>query len=306
MLSMKRRLPVAALLVLCANAQNIRIAVNSTTIESAPAFAAAGPGVTIVPVGNGRIAMAQLLAAEVDACTGSETQALLNSVAEPGLRIIVTLAEAEYRIIARRAAGIRRIGDLQGKTVAATINTSSQYFLATMLQTAKLTESDIKFASLEGPDMPAALKKGEVDAIAIWEPHAQGSLEALGSDAVDLRNPSVYKERFNLNTTTRVLNDPAKRRALVNYLKAIRQSSENIRKNPAEAQKSLAGKVSVTPEIAARVWNQYRFPANLPDVLPNLLVEVEPWVAKMQNRTPRPASALSGLIDPSLLTEAAR
>jgi len=32
--------------------------------------------------------------------------------------------------------------------------------------------------------MPAALKRGDVDAVAIWEPHAQNSLDALGSDAV--------------------------------------------------------------------------------------------------------------------------
>ncbi len=303
---MKNSLFLAAILVLSANAQNIRVAVNSTTIESAPAFAAAGPEVTIVPVANGRIAMAQLLSGEVDACTGSETQVLINSVAQPGLRIIVTLAEAEYRIIARRSAGIRRIADLRGKKVAATANTSSRYFLSTMLQTAKLTESDVQFVSLEGPDMPAALRKRDVDAISMWEPHAQNSLEALGSDAIDLRNPSVYKERFNLNTTTKVLNDPVKRRALVDYLKKIRQASQRISKNPAEAQKSLTGNISTTPEIAAKVWNQYRFPARLPDVLPRLLTEVEPWVAMTQNRPPQPPSALSVLIDPSLLAEATR
>ena len=187
--------------------RQIKIAVNATTIESAPIFLAERtPGVQIVPVPNGRAAMAQLLHGSVDAATGSETQMLLNSIAEPGIRVILTLAEARYRIIARRSAGIRRVEDLRGKKVAATVNTSSQYFLREMLRKAGLLlDTDVRFVNLEGPDMPAALKRGDVDAVAIWEPHAQNSLEALGSDAVDLQNPSVYRERFNLNTTTKSL-----------------------------------------------------------------------------------------------------
>src|SRR4029077_9793458 len=178
-----------AFILVAANAiAQIKIAVNATTIESAPIFLAERkPGVQIVPVPNGRAAMAQLLNGSVDAATGSETQALINSTAERGIRIVLTLAEARYRIIARRSAGIRRVEDLRGKKVAATVNTSSQYYLRGMLRKAGMQlESEIHFVNLEGPDMPAALKRGDVDAVAIWEPHAQNSLEALGSDSVDL------------------------------------------------------------------------------------------------------------------------
>src|SRR5258706_7706371 len=124
---MKNTLALLLLLTAAADAQ-IKIAVNRTTIESAPIFLAErAPGVQLVPVANGRVAMEQLLHGEVDAATGSETQMLLNSIAEPGMRIVMTLAEARYRIIARQSAGIHRIQDLRGKKVAATVNTSSQY-----------------------------------------------------------------------------------------------------------------------------------------------------------------------------------
>jgi len=100
------RLLFFSLLAATAGAQ-IKIAVNATTIESAPIFLAErSPGVRLVPVPNGRVAMMQLLNGSVDAATGSETQALINSTSEPGIRIIVTLAEARYRIIARRSSGI--------------------------------------------------------------------------------------------------------------------------------------------------------------------------------------------------------
>jgi sulfonate transport system substrate-binding protein len=155
---------------------DLKIAVNSTTIESFPVFAAAEalfPQIQLVRSPSGRNAMSQLLNSEVDAATGSETQALLNSVADPRIRIIVTLAECRYRIIARRSAGIRRIADLKGKKVAATINTSSHYYLSGMLRRVQLKESDIEFVALEGQAMPAALQDHNVDAVSIWEPHAQ-------------------------------------------------------------------------------------------------------------------------------------
>jgi NitT/TauT family transport system substrate-binding protein len=292
------------LLATAASAQ-IKIAVNATTIESAPIFLAERtPAVQIVPVPNGRAAMIQLLSGSADAATGSETQMLLNSIAEPGIRIVLTLAEARYRIIARRSSGLRRVEDLRGKKVAATVNTSSQYFLGEMLRTAGMRESDVRFLNLEGPAMPAALKRGDVDAVAIWEPHAQNSLEALGKDAIELKNPSVYRERFNLNTTTRVLRDPEKRRALVGFLGDVRRASGRARSQPHQAVTFLAPAINAPERTIQRVWGQFRFPANLPDDLPAVLAGVETFVAATQNRQPRSREALTVLIDASLLSEA--
>jgi len=291
-----------------AAAAQIKIAVNATTIESAPIFLAERmPGVEIVPVPNGRVAMEQLLHGNVDAATGSETQMLLNSIAEPGIRIILTLAEARYRIIARQSAGIHRIEDLRGKKVAATVNTSSQYFLREMLRkSGMLLDTDVRFVNLEGPDMPVALKRGDVDAVAIWEPHAQNALEALGSDAVDLHHASVYRERFNLNTTTKVLRNPDKRRALVEFLRAVLRASDLARRQPVQARALLAPFIGTPEGTIAHAWNRFSFPANLPSDLPEVLGDVEIFVAAVQYRQPRPRAALVSLIDASPLSEARR
>src|SRR5579884_3988455 len=164
----------------------LRVAVNRTTIESAPLLVQPIPGALAIPLASGRAASAQLVSGVVDAATGSETQALVNSVVQPDLRIILTLAECRYRLVARRSAGIRKIADLSGKRVGTTRNTSAEYFLFRMLATARLTESDIRLVPLEGEAMPSALAQQQVDAIAIWEPHAQNAIDRLASDAVVL------------------------------------------------------------------------------------------------------------------------
>jgi NitT/TauT family transport system substrate-binding protein len=248
--------------------------------------------------------MAQLLSGAVDAATGSETQALLNSAADPRVRIVITLSECRYRIVARRSAGIRRIADLRGKRIAATLNTSSHYYLAGMLRTANLRESDIQMVSLEGSEMPAALQSGAVDAVSIWEPHAQNSLEALGKDAVLFEDSSVYTERFNLNTITDVLADPVRRVALTQFVQAITAASARIRTQPAELIPLLAPRVGLREQTVLAVWPEFRFPGSISAGLRASLSEVELWVAATQRRQSRSRRELAPLIDSSLLAAA--
>jgi NitT/TauT family transport system substrate-binding protein len=296
-----------------APAPPLKIAVNTTTIESFPVFAAAASmsanraaSIEVVPVPNGRAAMSQLVGAAADVATGSETQVLLNSVMAPGLRIIVTLAECRYRIIARRSAGIHRIADLRGKKVAVTANTSSQYYLHRMLLNAHIDEAQVQVVNLEGQDMPGALGKRTVDAVSIWEPHAENSLEALGSDAVVFEDAAAYTERFNLNTRADVLANPEKRAALLALVRTIVRSSAELRKRPPDLIASLSPRVGLPDKTLIAVWPQFRFPAAISGKLRDVLDEVETWAAAMQKRSPRARKDLADLIDSSVVEQALR
>src|SRR6185437_5967461 len=137
-------------------------------------------------------------------------QALIRSVARPDLRIVMTVAECAYRIVARKSSGIKTIADLRGKRIGTPLNTSSAYYLAKVLGRAKLKESDVTIVALAVPDMAGAIRRHAVDAVSGWEPGAQDSIAALGSDAIAFQPPGLYRELFDLNTTTGVLNDPAR------------------------------------------------------------------------------------------------
>src|SRR5260370_2707610 len=85
------------------------------------------------------------------------------------------------------------------------------------------------------PQMPAALARGDVDAVSIWEPAAEQSARALGPDAVILQGPD-YRERFNLNSTATILADPTKRAAVADLLRAIIRTSLRVREHAQEGQ----------------------------------------------------------------------
>jgi NitT/TauT family transport system substrate-binding protein len=281
----------------------LRVAVNMTTVESAPVFLAAqgAAGREMTLTGGG---IPLLVNRSADAATNSETQILLRSIESPDLRIVMTVAECEYRIVARRSAGIRRLVDLRGRKVGAPANTSAEYYFSKMLRTVKLDEPDVTVVPMAVADMAAAMKRGEVDAVSGWEPGAQDSIAALGSDAIVFQDPPVYRELFNLNTTAGVLSDPVKRRTLVDVVRGIVGASRDVRARPAHVRPLLSSRINVPEATIAAVWRHFRFPASVPRDTLDVLVDEEQWVAARQQRTPRSRAQLQGLIDDSVLREA--
>jgi len=64
--------------------------------------------------------------------------------------------------------GFNSFKDLRGKKVAA--NSSARVTMNGLLANAGMTEKDIQFVNLPGPEMAVALAKGDVDAACVWEP----------------------------------------------------------------------------------------------------------------------------------------
>src|SRR5690606_28756563 len=168
---------------------------NKQTFEIAPVLVAAEdfyPGEATVRMGS----LANLVGAppvpgfgeegEADVATNAETQLLRYSAENPNLRVILGVSEGLYRIVARRSAGIESVADLKGKAVATIPQTSAGYFLHRMLERAGLTFADIEarpIVPLAG--MTEALRKGEVDAVVIWEPESENAAQVLGPDMIE-------------------------------------------------------------------------------------------------------------------------
>jgi sulfonate transport system substrate-binding protein len=285
-------IPVAA------GAEKLRVGINLTTIETLPIYLVEreGSGEGVELSGG---AIPSLTAGKVDAATNAETQALLRSTADPGIRVILTVAEYRYRVVARRSSDIRTAADLRGKKIATSLHSSAHFYIVKLLRGVGLAESDVTIVGVPPAEMPQALARGDVDAVSIWEPAAQQSAAALGQDALILQGPD-YRERFNLNTTAAILADPLKRTALVDFVRAIGRTSRTVREHPDEVQPLIAAKLGLPVAVVAATWGLFQFPAAIPDDLLESMAEQEPWMAKNQNRTPRPRDEIAALIDASL------
>lgn len=297
---------LAALLGACAHGEPLAVYGSTATLEIAPVLLAARdhypPGAV---VRNGGIAN---LVGEgaADVATHAETQALRYSVAHPDIRILLTVTEGRYRIVARRSAGIAALSDLKGKRIATLPSTSAGYFLARMLEEAGLGIADVQPVRLPVEAMAPALARREIDAVAIWEPHAGNAARALGEDCIAFPGDGVYRELFNLNATAAALADPVKRRRIVGFVRAILDARAAIERDPAPAQALVGATAGFPPDAVARAWPTLRFAATLPPDLLDSLVAEEAWLAAQDGRVPRSREALSRLIDPGILAEALR
>jgi sulfonate transport system substrate-binding protein len=239
-----------------------------------------------------------------DVATNAETQLLRHSVAHPELRVIMTVTEGRYRIVARRSAGIHTLSDLKGKRVGTMANTSAAYFLERMLKSARLKPADIvAVTDIALPDLSAALVNGKIDALAFWSPDSEKAELALGKDAVVFNGDDTYREIFNLNTTAQALADPTKRAAIKQLVKALIVARDAMARDPLPAQRLVARNSGYSPALVAASWPHQRYLVGKVSDLLEVMVEEEKWLARIENRSLRNPETLANLIDYSLLDE---
>ena len=242
--------------------------------------------------------------------TNSETQVLRSSYANPDLRMILTVAECPYRIVARRSAGIAALADLRGKKIGVMRKSSAEYFLDRMLRTAGLTTDDATLvpfmAKTAAPltHMPQSLHNGELDAMTVWEPQLQRAVKVLGEHAIVFCDSAVYSERFNLCTTQANLDDPALRPKIVAFVRALIAATKELRRDPSEAQRLVAQAAELDIETVKDAWPFLTYPASLSPNLADILLPVDVWVAKETARGPRTRGELAKLIDGGVMREA--
>jgi hypothetical protein len=283
----------------------LRVYGNTSSIEIAPVLLAAerlGPDEVMVSDGG----IANLFnEGEAQLATNAETQTLRASVKQPNLRVIFTVTEGFYRIVARKSAGIAQLAELKGKKIATVPGASSAYYLHKMLATVGLREKDVVIVPLSPlAYAPTALSSGEVDAVTVWGPEMQTVADALGEDAIEFQDKSVYRELFNLNTTTEQLADPATRQRIVAFVAELIKASEQIRSGDKTAIDLVAKTTGFDPALIEKVWHHQGFFGTLVHDITDVMAAEEIWLAPQERRKTRPRNDIMALIDPSVRLEA--
>lgn len=280
-------------------------------IELAPVVAAARnfyPGE--FNIGSGGVA--SLTTGEANIATNAETQLLRESIRNPKIRAIMTVTESPYRIVGLRSRGINRLQDLKGKRVIVPARTSAGYFLVAMLESVGLTEADVTLVPfprnaniIEAMDeMSNVVARNEADALAIWEPEPEDAIRQFGEDAVVFQDKSIYREIFNLHTTTDMLEDPVQRKAIVSFVRAVIDATAALQENPEPFWPQVEEVIGYPVAAIRDSWHDLEFPIHLvPDLL-DVMVKEDVWVAQELGRAPRSREELAQFIDYSVLEEA--
>ncbi|KAK3687847.1 hypothetical protein B0T22DRAFT_510805 [Podospora appendiculata] len=249
----------------------------------------------------------------LDLASNAETQALRQFATHKNLRIIYTVCEVAYRLVARTRSGVASARDLKGKKIGTFPGTSGAYFVQRYMASVGLKASDYtvvsggicRAAPCGSGTLPAMLASGAVDAVGLWEPTMQLAIDAVGvANVVVFQDKSVYRELFNLHSTAEKLKDATARREIVAFVRALAQAQKVFAAQPETVWPRVAAAVGVSADVVKAVWPVHGWGGGLPADLLDVLVAEDQWVAGVDRRAAMSRAVLADLVDGSVLKEA--
>ncbi|MGD9845821.1 MAG: ABC transporter substrate-binding protein [Variibacter sp.] len=226
-----------------------------TIAEQLGYFKEAGLNVTITDFGGGAKSLQSLLGGSADVVTGAYEHTIRMQVKHQPITAVIELGRFPGIVLAvkkDKAASYKSAADLKGMKIGVTApGSSTNFFVMYLMAKAGLKPTDASYIGVGGgPSAVAAIKKGDIDAIANLDP-VISKLEKDGDIKVvaDSRTEAGSKEIFGGSNPAAVL-----------YAK-----QEFIEKNPNTVQalvnafyKTLKWMEKATPEeIAAKVPEAY-------------------------------------------------
>ncbi len=159
--------------------------------------------------------------------------------------------------------GLNSVADLRGKKVAA--NTSAEITLNGLLENAGMTERDVQFVNLPGPEMAAALAKGDVDAACVWQPllaNVQagtpgGKLLGLDSDTPNYRKFGAMASPDVMIVSRKLITEqPA---LAAKLMAAVFKGVDYTNEHPEDTAQTVAHYFRKTPEEVLAAMKTFKF-----------------------------------------------
>jgi len=226
-------------------------------------FKELGLEINYLKFSTGRDALNSLLGGRSDIATVFETPVVIQAFARQPMSVLGTLHRSERNtgLVVRKDHGIGHINDLIGKKIAVPFNTNAQFFLNQYLSSHGLPLEDIKLVNIKPQEAVDVFFRGDVDAVAIWNPHLYKVQNILPSGQLTTYYSDLYSEMSMLVTLKEKVK--TKRQAYLRLLQAVKKAETFFYQNPNKAKQIVIGRLknNFDQKIIENIW-------------PNILAEV--------------------------------
>lgn len=223
-------------------------------------FQKEGLDVEIKDYPSGRTALVDMLEKRnLDMVTVAQTPVMYNSFSNNDYAIIAAMACSyeDVLLLARQDKGIKISNDLKRKRIGTPVGSSGHFFLSLFLIHSGLKLSDVTVIDIDAPDLPKALSVGQVDAIAIWQPHIYNAQKLLVEKTFLLPSKNIYREDFYFVSNKNFIKTNAENSK--GFLRAIDRAENFIQGNRHEAINIVSGRLKLEKETVHSFWNGYEF-----------------------------------------------
>lgn len=238
-------------------------------------FKEAGLAPKLVPFQSGREGFEALIGGQLDVNVMAEFPAVVGTMRKQPFAVVAVLSRyTTNRLITTLASGVSDLAGLSGKKIGLPVGTNVQFMVDEDLKRAGVKA---QIVNLTPPDLPPALLRGDVDAIATFPSAFAGARRILGERYRELP-VSPYATTFVVAASRDFLAKDAA--AAAKLLEALTRADALIKGDPAEAQDIVAkaaGK-ALTLEAIRAEWGHYRYGVALDGGLLDLMVREGTWI----------------------------
>lgn len=178
------------------------------------------------------------------------------------VKVLAPLANAAgtQSVVARPGLNLTSAKDLEGKKIGMTSGAGVLIAIRNMCNELGVDINKINFVNLQASEQLSALEKGDIDAMAVWEPWV-GKAQAIGGKLLFSGTTSNLPEKqgnvhwidfyMTVQTTESFYNQHPKE--LKSFLSALNKATKYINENPEEASKIIATEINIDPKDCLRI-----------------------------------------------------
>jgi len=253
-------------------------------------FANEGLNVTLQPYTTGKDALDAALAGRAELATVADIPIMFAVMKGHPMSIVATIFTEEKNpgVIGRKDKGILTLASLNGKRIGVTLGTSGHFVLDAFLIREKLSTDDVTLRDLQPQELADALLKGDVDAVATWEPYLGSLRTQLGANGMIFYSEGIYELPFNIaGTQDYVVSHPE---TIKKLMRALVRAERFCKDEPDAAHMIIAGAINVSLEDMVELWPTFEFNVTLDQSLLLTLEDETRWAIKnkLTDRTDLP------------------
>lgn len=235
-------------------------------------FKAEGLEVTPLRHDFGKLAVQSMLEGKADIAISGDTVVMFAIARSEKISIIAETMTSKRNeaIVARRDRGIKEPRDLEGKRIGVASGTTGHFFLDSFLSVNGLRKNRIKTIFMTPGEMMAALDRGAIDAVAVWQPIANQIERGLGSRGVTFYDERIYSDIVCVSASRAFVEKNPE--PVAKTLRALVRAEAFVKESPEETRRLAAEFLKVDQAILDEIWKSLSFKVTLEQ---SLLVSLE-------------------------------
>lgn len=200
-----------------------------------------------------------------EVCFGSVYNNIAVAANNINVKVLAPLANAggTQSVVARPGLTINSAKDLEGKKIGMTSGAGVLIAIRNMCEDLDVDINKITFVNLQASDQLASLEKGDIDAMACWEPWVGKALDIGGTLLFSGATSNLPEKTGDVNwidfymtvqVSQKLLNDHPE--AAEKLISALLKATEFINNNPKEAAEIIAKEINIDADECLRIMEK--------------------------------------------------